>query len=158
MMDHVSTLRPQTGAIPLPNPKDISMPYWEGCRVGELRFQRCGECGCAQFNPGYRCGRCHGTDLAWQASSGFGALYSWTVVWRPQTPAFEVPYAPAVVELDEGYWMLSAIVDCEPEDLTENMALEVMFHAVTPDVVLPYFRPRRSETPVPRPNSEEAAS
>ncbi len=158
MSDLRPTLRPQTGAIPLPNPKDISVPYWEGCRAGELRFQRCGACGVAQFNPGYRCGHCHGTDLSWEVSRGLGALYSWTVVWRPQTPAFEVPYAPAVVELAEGYWMLSAIVDCEPDDLTENMPLEVTFHAITPEVTLPYFRPRRSEPAVPRPDSEEAES
>ena len=137
----MSTFKVQTGAIPLPNPREISAPFWDGCRVGELRFQRCAACGYAQFNPGYRCGQCHGTELGWERSAGRGTLYSWTVVWRPQTPAFEVPYAPAIVELDEGYWMLSAIVDCEPEDLVEGLALEVLFHAPTPEMTLPYFRP-----------------
>ncbi len=135
------TLKVQTGAIPLPNPKDVSRAYWEGCREGELRYQLCNECGHAQFNPGYRCGRCHGTDLGWGVSAGRGKLYSWTVVWRPQTPAFDVPYAPAVIELDEGYRMLSAIVDCEPEDLVEDLRVEVVFHAVTGSTTLPYFRP-----------------
>lgn len=138
----MATLKVQTGPIPLPNPKRISEPYWEGCRLGELRFQRCRSCGNAQFNPGYLCGACNSDDLGWEVSSGRGTLYSWSVVWRPQTPAFEVPYAPAIVEMEEGYWMLSAVVDCEPEDLREGMPLEVLFQPMDERITLPYFRPR----------------
>jgi uncharacterized protein len=137
----MATLKVQTGTIPLPNPKPVSRPYWDGCLVGELRFQRCADCGYAQFNPGYLCGSCHGRNLGWEVGSGRGTLYSWTVVWRPQTPAFEVPYAPAVVELEEGYWMLSAVVDCEPEDLREGMPLVVLFQPMSDEIALPYFRP-----------------
>lgn len=137
----MATLKVQTGAIPLPNPRPVSQPYWDGCLAGELRFQRCEDCGHAQFNPGYRCGSCRGDRLGWEASAGRGTLYSWTVVWRPQTPAFEVPYVPVVVELDEGYWMLSAVVDCELEDLREGMPLEVLFQPTSDRISLPYFRP-----------------
>ncbi len=79
--------------------------------------------------------------MGWEASSGRGQLYSWTVVWRPQTPAFEVPYAPAIVEMDEGHWVLAAVVDCELEDLREGMALEVLFQPMGDRITLPYFRP-----------------
>ena len=80
------------------------------------------------------------------ASSGRGRLYSWTVVWRPQHPAFTVPYAPAIVSLDEGWFMMSAVVGCEPEDLRPDMALAVEFHPASDEITLPYFRPV-GETP-----------
>jgi len=137
----MATLKVQTGAIPLPRPRPLSQPYWDGCLAGELRFQRCADCGAPQFNPGYLCGSCHGSNLGWEASAGRGILYSWSVVWRPQTPAFEVPYAPAIVELAEGYRMLSAVVDCEPEDLVEGLPLEVLFQPMSDTIALPYFRP-----------------
>ncbi len=134
-------LRPQEEGIPVPRTSAVAAPYWEGCRIGELRFQRCRSCAAPVFNPSVVCGACHGRDLAWEVSSGRGALYSWTVVWRPQTPAFRVPYAPAIVTLDEGWWLVSAIVGCRPADLRADLPLEVEFHAASDDVVLPYFRP-----------------
>jgi uncharacterized OB-fold protein len=70
-----------------------------------------------------------------------GSLYSWTVVWRPQHPSFRVPYAPAIVELDEGLRLLSSVVGCEPEELHEGMRLAVEFHPASDDISLPYFRP-----------------
>jgi uncharacterized protein len=63
------------------------------------------------------------------------------VVWRPPHPGFIVPYAPAVVALDEGWWFLSAVVGCAPGDLREGLALAVEFHPASDELVLPYFRP-----------------
>jgi hypothetical protein len=74
-------------------------------------------------------------------SSGEGSLYSWTVVWRPQRPAFTVPYAPAIVTLAEGFRMMSSIVGCEPEELAADMPLAVEFHPASDEIFLPYFRP-----------------
>jgi uncharacterized OB-fold protein len=62
-------------------------------------------------------------------------------VWRPQHPTFQVPYAPAIIELDERFWLMSAIVGCEPEDLRAELPVLVEFHPAGDDVVLPYFRP-----------------
>jgi uncharacterized OB-fold protein len=57
-------------------------------------------------------------------------------------PAFQddVPYAPVVVEMEEGVRVLSRVVDCAPEELQMDMPVEVTFEAVTPDVTLPLFR------------------
>ena len=70
-----------------------------------------------------------------------GSLYSWTVVWRPPDPSFRVPYAPAVIRLDEGFWMLSAVIGCEPEALHEGLRVSVEFHPASSEITLPYFRP-----------------
>jgi uncharacterized OB-fold protein len=54
--------------------------------------------------------------------------------------AEDVPYAPAVIELDEGIRMVSWVVDCPPEELSPGMPVEVVFDEVTADVTLPKFR------------------
>lgn len=134
-------LRPQVEGIPVPVPSADNRSYWEGCRRGELRYQRCARCSSIPSAPTPRCPRCLAPALAWEVSGGSGRLYSWTVVHRPQHPAFEVPYAPAVVELDEGFFMLSAVVGCRPEDLADGLALEVEFHPVDEEITLPFFHP-----------------
>ncbi len=79
--------------------------------------------------------------MAWVTSGGAGSLASWTVVWRPQHPAFTIPYVPAIVHLDEGFHLVSSIVECLPEEITAGMRLRATFHAASDDIVLPYFRP-----------------
>ncbi len=139
----MTILQPQPPGIPAPKPGPRSGPYWEGCRLGELRFQRCAACRAIPPKPTSVCPRCHRPELAWERSAGTGGLYSWTVVWRPQHPTFTVPYAPAIIELDEGYRWMSAMVGCEPEDLREGMRVEVEFHPVSDAISLPYFHPAR---------------
>ena len=134
-------LKPHPSGTPLPSPSGLSGPFWQGCALGELRFQRCDQCGAAVFNPAPRCRSCRSAGLVWELSNGTGSLYSWTVVWRPQTPAFEVPYAPAIVELDEGYHMISNVIGCPAQQLSTGMRLVVEFHDAGHGVQLPYFRP-----------------
>jgi uncharacterized OB-fold protein len=134
-------LVPNTNGIPVPRPTLESEPYWTGCREGELRFRRCAACGHAVFEPRPLCPRCHTTELPWEVSAGTGEVYSWSVVWRPQTPAFAVPYAPAIVRLDEGFDMVSAIVGCEPGDIHDGQPVRVEFHPVDDVITLPFFTP-----------------
>jgi uncharacterized protein len=134
-------LVPQPATIPPPFPSPHSAPYWEGTQRGELRFQRCPTCGHAEFDPSIICRKCGERALAWERSAGNGTVYSWTVVWRPQQPSFVVPYAPAIVDLDEGYQMLANVVGCDVSDLAVGMRVTVEFHPVSDGFVLPYFRP-----------------
>jgi uncharacterized OB-fold protein len=136
-----SALVPQPAAIPAPVASPLSQPYWDGCARGELLFQRCGACGRPNFDPPLLCRWCGSRDLSWERSAGNGTVYSWTVVWRPQQPSFVVPYAPAIVDIDEGYQMLANIVGCDVEDLAVGMRVAVEFHPVSDGVVIPYFRP-----------------
>jgi hypothetical protein len=52
-----------------------------------------------------------------------------------------VPYAPAIVSMDEGWWHIAAVVGCEPGDLAEGMRLAVEFHPASDGITLPYYRP-----------------
>jgi uncharacterized protein len=136
----VTLLRLQTGLLAKPEPTAVSKPFWEGCLIHELRFQRCQSCRAAVHSPSTICWRCWSTELVWERSTGHGTVYSWTVVWRPVSAEFEVPYAPVIVELDEGWHLLSNLVGAEHDEITVGMAVRVVYGALG-DFVLPFFEP-----------------
>jgi uncharacterized OB-fold protein len=141
----VTLLVPQSPGIPLPRPSDLTRPFWDGCARGELLYQRCPRCGTAVFDPAPICPACRSRELEWQRSGGHGAVYSWTIARRPLSPAFTDVYAPIIVELDEGFWMISNLVGCDDGELAVGMRVEVAFHPIDDPqggtVTLPYFRP-----------------
>jgi uncharacterized protein len=137
----MSMLKPHPEGIPLPEPSLISQPFWDGCARGELMFQRCTNCHRPIFNPAPICRWCTSNALEWEKSSGTGSIYSWSVVWRPQTQAFDTPYVVAIIDVDEGYQMIANIIGCEPEDVSDGMKVAVEFHPIGGGISLFYFRP-----------------
>lgn len=137
----MSILIQQSGDIPLPVPGPISAPYWQGCREGVLRFQRCLDCGAPTHTPALMCAACASMSLEWTDSAGTGEIYSWTRVWRPVTPAFVTPYVPIIVTMDEGWSILSNLVGCEDDAVAIGQRVQVVFHRSggPDDIVLPYF-------------------
>jgi uncharacterized OB-fold protein len=131
--------------VPHAVPDDVSAPFWDGCANGELRYQRCTRCAAAAFPPTAACRRCLSTELVWTTSTGVGRLYSWTVVWRPVTPAFPAPYAPAIVDVADGFQMVTNLVDATVEELAPDLPLAVVFRTVG-ELTLPYFTPVRSDS------------
>jgi uncharacterized protein len=134
--EHV--LQPQSGRVPHAE-SPVSAPFWEGCAKHELRYQRCADCGMANFPPSEHCRFCLSFQLDWMVSAGLGEIYSWTVVQRPVTAEFAPPYAPAIVELGEGYQMLTNIIGVPADDLEVGLGVRVEFRSVNPDLTLPYF-------------------
>jgi uncharacterized OB-fold protein len=141
----MTMLLPQRPGIPLPCPTATSAPFWEGCARQELLFQRCDNCHAAIFIPAPVCRTCLGRGLDWERSDGRGGIYSWSVVWRPQTPEFVVPYAPIIVTLDEGYRMLSNLIGCDSDDIQDDLRVQVTFEPIGAGFHLPYFRPVASQ-------------
>jgi hypothetical protein len=43
-----------------------------------------------------------------------------------------------VVRVDEGWWLLTAVVGCKLDDLSEGMSVRVEFHYAGDDIWLPY--------------------
>ena len=126
--------------LPEPRPSALSAPHWSGCQRGELQVQRCNNCDHHEFPPQPVCSHCQSNDLRWVSSSGKGTLYSFTVIHRPQRPEFEVPYVAAIVELEEGWHMLSNIIDCDIDSLAIGQPLVVTFEE-RGQSALPMFKP-----------------
>lgn len=127
-------------ALPVPTPE--TRHFWDGTRAGELRLQRCNDCGRVYFPPRPFCPSCASRDVEVFVASGRATLHSYVIHHRP-VPGFEPPYAIAVVELEEGPRMMTNIVDCPqtPEALVLDMPLEVVFAPQSDDITLPLFRP-----------------
>jgi len=131
--------------FPHPAPNADVAPFWDWCRRGELRIQRCRDCGAYRHHPRPRCPDCTSASYEWAPVSGRGVVYSYTICHPPVLPAFadRVPYNAVVVQLDEGPFMVSNLVDCENDDVTVGMPVEVRLVAVDDDLTLPLFAPIR---------------
>ena len=127
--------------IPLPHPSALSQPHWDGCLEGKLLVQWCRHCDTYVFIPQPRCTGCQADDLEWVESGGRGTVYSYTVVHRPPRPQFDTPYAVAIIELEEGWHMLSNVIDCPLDKLRVGMDVAVAFHRMSEEIALPYFVP-----------------
>ena len=132
-------------AKPLPRPMDpkLTQPFWEAAKRHELIIPRCRSCSRYFWYPRQACPRCLKEDWEWTPASGRGRLYSYTVVRQPQNPAFQedVPYAYAIVQLEEGVRMISNVVGAPVEELRVDMPLAVTFDDVTPEQTLVKFKP-----------------
>ena len=124
----------------LPRPTPLSQPYWDGCREGVLRLQRCADCARFQFYPRCICSHCTGTRLEWQTVSGRGVLASYTVVQRGISAGYPAPYVVALIDLAEGPRMMSSVTGAEPEELRVGAAVEVCFEQWSADIDMPLFR------------------
>ena len=124
-----------------PRPTDISKPFWDGCRERQLLMQKCEDCGNLAYYPVYMCPACTSGKLAWTELSGRGRVHSVTIVHRPAAPAFAsaVPYAVALIEVEEGPIMMSNIVGPAALETKIDDKVEVVFEDVG-DVTLPRFR------------------
>ena len=138
-----------TAAVPFPDPADADdAAFWAALRAGELRIQRCDGCGVLRHPPRPVCAHCGGTERGWEAVSGAGEVWSFTVVHPPTLPAFadRTPYGAVVVRLDEGVFLVSNVIDCPVEELVVGMRVELALTTIAADpeaggdVVLPYFR------------------
>jgi uncharacterized protein len=97
--------------------------YRRHLQSGMLGFQRCGGCGAAVFYPRLVCPVCGGADLAWETSSGRGVVYASTAVHR----RYADPYNVALVELEEGFRMMSRVegVPAEEVEIGTKVTLRV---------------------------------
>ena len=128
---------------PVPVVQPWAQPFWDAARQQRLVLQHCSDCDRSIHYPRIECPHCGGANLDWRQASGRGRIYSYTVVHNNAPSAFlaDMPYVVAVIRLDEGVQMLSNIVQCDPEQLRCEQAVEVVFEALDDSVTLPKFRP-----------------
>jgi uncharacterized OB-fold protein/acyl dehydratase len=161
MLFRVLKFRPKGGGAPPPAaarrpPRPAVGPdnafFWAGVQAGELRIQRCTECGALRHPPGPMCPRCHATKPDHVTARGRGVVHSYVVHHHPPVPGLTPPYVVALVELDEGVRMVGNLLGCPPGDVYVGMPVELEFQRMDEELTLPQWRPAGT-----RPDPAEAA-
>jgi len=127
----------------LPKPSPETRHYWDGCKAGELRLQRCRHCREPYFPPRPFCPRCASRDVEVFKASGKATLYSYVINHRPRADMGTEPHSIAVVTLAEGPRMMTNVINCPqtPQALQLDMPLRVVFGNESAEIALPYFEP-----------------
>ena len=125
---------------------DLTRSFWEGAREGTLAIQRCRECRYFNHPPRAACDRCLSDALAFEAVSGLGTVWSFTVTHQKSVAGFEtsVPYLTALVELDEQPMLLltTNLPGAAPESIGIGQRVRVTFEPLgSPEdgLALPQF-------------------
>ena len=127
-------------SLPMPaGVSELTRPFWEAAAVHRLVRPVCDRCGASFFIPQHVCPHCQSEAWTYRESSGRGVISSCTVVSRAPTPGFTVLYVVAVVDLDEGWFMMTNIVRCPPESVAIGQRVAVEFQLRPDGVVLPVF-------------------
>lgn len=127
---------------PRPTMDRDSAFFWEGVDKGELRIQRCAECAKLRHPPRPMCPACRSLDWSWTRAAGRGEVYSFVVHHHPPVYGFEVPFAIALVQLEEGTRIVGNVVGVDPAEVRIGMRVEVSFESVDGEWTLPQWRPR----------------
>ncbi|MEO5877685.1 MAG: OB-fold domain-containing protein [Streptosporangiaceae bacterium] len=127
--------------------------FWDGAKEGELRIQRCAECGVLRHPPGPMCPRCHATKRDYVVASGRGTVFSFVVHHHPPVPGRTPPYVVALVELEEGVRIIGNLL-CDPAAVSIGMPVELTFQKIDDELTLPQWQPVGTPPPVP---AEKAA-
>jgi uncharacterized protein len=134
---------------PQPIPTAETAHYWRAAHEGRLEIQYCRACARHQFYPRRFCTQCLSDQIEWVQASGNGRVYTYTVCHVAAHPAFEsrVPYAIAMIELDEGVRMLAGIVDSDMERLAVGAPVRVCFDRISDEIALPMFTLTNGDSP-----------
>ena len=125
-----------------PHPSSENQHFWDGTAEGLLRLKRCDDCGLVIWYPRDRCPDCGSDATSWFDASGLGKVYSCTVTRKGQGRWREAaPYVLAYVELDEGPRIMTNIVECDPDSVSVDQEVTVVWHDTGEGSALPRFRP-----------------
>jgi uncharacterized OB-fold protein len=125
---------------PRPEASELTAPFWQAAREHVLVRPVCNACGKNFFTPQIACPACLSVEWAYEPSSGAGNVYSATVVHRAPFPGLRTPYQVAIVDLDEGWSMLTNLVGADaPTPI--GTKVEVAWIDVDAELTLPTFRP-----------------
>jgi uncharacterized OB-fold protein len=111
---------------------DVLRPYQtylDGLAKGQLLFERCGECGAAVFYPRVVCNSCGSENLTFEGSGGLGTVYSTTAITNREKPSYSV----TLVDLDEGFRVMSTVLGIVAEEIAIGMRVKAGFEPAEAD-------------------------
>jgi uncharacterized OB-fold protein len=131
---------PASRPVPKPSIYVDTKPFWNGAKEGKLVLQICKDTGRFQHYPRPVSLFTGSRNLDWQAVSGKGEIYAFTVI-RVPGPGLEgrLPLVVATVQLDEGVRILGNILNTSPEKVKIGQRVEVCWDHLSIDVSYPAF-------------------
>jgi uncharacterized OB-fold protein len=105
-------------------------------------LQECCTCGYIRYPRAAYCPECLSTDAVIRSVSGQGTIWSFAVYHRAYDDAFAdaVPYAVALVELDEGPRLIGAVIDTPTDEVAIGRRVKAMPRELEPGQYAVYFR------------------
>jgi uncharacterized protein len=131
---------PWTGFVPVVSPE--TAPFWNAANEGTFLLQRCQDCSKVQYHYRALCSHCMSDRVEDFASSGRGKVWTYTVVYKNGSPAYKdkTPYVIALVELEGGVKVLSNIETDEPESVTFDTPVDLIFAEAENGQAIPLFK------------------
>jgi uncharacterized OB-fold protein/acyl dehydratase len=125
--------------------------FWEGTAAGELRIQRCGQCGALRHPPGPMCPQCgmaqrgtaqrhRGGEPGYVVAAGTGEIYSYVVHHHPPVPGKVLPLVIALVELPEGVRVLADMPGVDPGQARVGLPVRIGFSRIDDELSLPVWQ------------------
>ena len=133
----------------LPPVDEDSEPFFEGCRAGALRMQRCARSGRLVFPPRPMSPWAPHDAPSWTTVSGRGTIWSFVVPHPPLMAQFAelAPYPVIVVALEEDPQVRlvgnlveregGAINAVEPATIEIGAPVRAVFERITEEITLP---------------------
>ena len=95
--------------------------YEDGLNRGKIIYQTCEDCGAVAFYPRIVCPNCGSSHIIYKASGGKGCIYTRTVIY----PRHEEPYNVVLIDMDEGFRIMSTVEDIANDDIYIGMRVEL---------------------------------
>lgn len=110
--------------------------YQRHLRAGQLAYQYSPDAGRAVFFPRLVCPFSGSSELQWRISHGYGTVHATTVVF----PRDGEPYNVALIDVDEGFRMMSRVEGLAPEEVRIGMRVRArIVPQAGEDAPLPLF-------------------
>ena len=110
-------------------PESPLATYLSHLEKGELAYQFSPSADAAVFYPRVIAPKTGKADLEWRISRGLGTVHSTTVVHPQQGAAYNV----ALIDVDEGFRMMSRVEDIEPSAVTIGLRVAFRTHKAEGD-------------------------
>lgn len=98
--------------------------FLEHCRKGLLAYQYSLDDNKPVFFPRVLAPGSGSTNLEWRVSQGLGSVHATTVVHSKDV----TPYNVALIDVDEGFRMMSRVEDIDPMQVKIGMRVKVRMH------------------------------
>ena len=116
-------------------------PFWDSLKDHNVKVQKCDKCGVFRWVPKEICASCYEVAATWTPISGSGEIYSFTVVRRAPSAAYQAdaPYVIVHVTMDEGFRMIGGLRTDAPDSVQISERVRVAYDDVTADWTILQF-------------------